>query len=247
MRFSARSYRFSRVTAAEMIRAIIFDLDGTLSDTEPLHYEAFTSVLRADGVELTREYYFSRLVGLTDHDCFAEVLRENGKAAGDEYIRELIARKAAIYQASIRDRDVLYPGAADFVRECAARFPLMLVTGTLREEAETILRRAKIRGLFVDIVTAEDTQRGKPEPDGFIAALGRLGFMLRQRPPIQPGECLAIEDTAAGIEAARRAGMRVLALAHTARDTVLAGADIVRRSLADTDLDDVLRRLARTA
>ena len=201
--------------------------------------------MRPEGVELSREEYFSRLIGFNDHDCFATVLSEKGKNASEAHVADLIERKAVAYQVMIRDRDVMYPGAVDFARQCAARFPLMLVTGTLYVEAEMILRRANLRESFVDIIAAEDVEHGKPAPDGFIAALGRLGFLLRLRPPIEPSQALAIEDTAAGIEAARRAGMRVLALKHTAPESDLAGADLIRASIGETDLDDILRSLAR--
>jgi beta-phosphoglucomutase len=230
-----------------MIRAIIFDLDGTLADTEPLHFEAFGEVLRTAGIEVSRDDYFSRLIGYTDHDCIALLLREHGTSAGPACLKALIERKTAVYQAMIAGRDVTYPGATEFVRRCRERFPLMLVTGTLRAEAEMILGRAGIRDLFVDVIAAEDVERGKPEPDGFLAALGRFGFILRPHPSIMGAECLVIEDTAAGVESARRAGMRVLAVCHSAPAKALSAADLVRPSLRTTDLDDILRQLAASA
>jgi HAD superfamily hydrolase (TIGR01509 family) len=226
------------------VRAIMFDLDGTLADTEPLHFEAFNAVLRPHEIEIPRADYFSRLIGCDDRGCFTLILREHRKPVGHALIGELIAQKTAVYQAIVAERQVLFPGAAEFVRCCAHRFPLALVTGTLRAEAELILRKAEIRGLFTDIVAAEDVEQGKPEPDGFNAALGRLGYILRPRPPLLAAECLTIEDTAAGIEAAQRAGMHVLAVAQTVPASRLAAADIVRPSLAETNLDDLLRLLA---
>jgi beta-phosphoglucomutase len=172
------------------------------------------------------------------------VLRENHKDTGEQLVADLIARKTVVYQEIIAERDVLFPGAEKFVRDCAHRFPLMIATGTLRAEAEAILRRAGLRELFLDIIAAEDVERGKPEPDGFIAALGRIGFILRQRDPVMADECLVVEDTQAGIEAAHRAGMNVLALCHVAPAADLAGADVVRASIAELDLDEILRALA---
>jgi len=229
-----------------MIRAVIFDLDGTLVDTEPIHFAAFNEVLSAEAIQIDRDDYFKRLIGYNDHDCFAAVLSEHGKDASEDRIAALTARKTTIYQSMVAEREVLYDGAEKFVRDCAHRFPLMIATGTLRAEAETILRRGGLRDLFLDIIAAEDVARGKPEPDAFDLALGRFGFILRQRDPILPDQCLVVEDTPAGIEAAHRAGMKVLALCQTAPAADLARADVVRPSMLGLDLDDVLKALRGT-
>ncbi|MGD0074642.1 MAG: HAD family phosphatase [Candidatus Binataceae bacterium] len=225
-----------------MIRAIIFDLDGTLADSEPLHFAAFAELLAAEGIALSREEYFEHLIGYTDHDCFAVVMREHGRPADEATVARLAARKATLYQEMIANRDLLYPGAAEFVRRCAARVPIAVATGTLRDEAELILGRAGLRKLFVDVVAAEDVANGKPAPDSFLAAHNRIAERLN--PPLKRDECLVIEDTAAGIEAGRRAGMKVLAIAHSALPSDLVKADLVRNSLAEIDLDDILRRLS---
>jgi len=234
---------FSEQKATD-VRAIIFDLDGTLADTELLHLEAYNYVLRAEGIELATTDYFRRLAGRNDYDCFTLLLRERRIPANEARVNELIARKSAFFQAIASHRAVFFPGALQFVRCCAARFPLALVTGALRVEAELLLRKGEILELFAESVAAEDVERGKPAPDGFKLAMLRLGRASDQQGSLAAAECLAIEDTRAGVTAAHQAGMRVLAVAQTVAISELANADIVRSSLAQTDLNEVLRQLA---
>ena len=131
-----------------------------------------------------------------------------------------------------------HAGADAFVRACVERFPLVAMTSTSYATADKALKAAGLASFFLDILTVAEADHPKPAPDVLLATLGRIGFLLRDRNPIEPRECLVVESSIDGIEAAKRAGMRSLAIG-----TQAAKADFVRDSFAAIDLDEILRAL----
>jgi beta-phosphoglucomutase len=212
----------------EKLRAILFDCDGTIADNEPIHLRMFQAVLRDLGIDLTEKDYYDIYLGMDDQDCFRSVLEANGKPAPPELIRTLIERKAGLYESAIRKELRVYPGVVRLVRAAAARYELAVVSGALRAELELILQAANIREAFKVITSAEDVSAGKPDPEGFIKGLAALnGTDPRPDPPIRPAECLVIEDSFAGVDAAKAADMRCLAVTNSYPRDVLKKADRV--------------------
>ena len=120
----------------------------------------------------------------------------------------------------------------------------MLVTAsTSYARAQNALEAAGVAAYFLDIVTVAEVDHPKPAPDLLLATLGRIGFRLRDRNPIEPRECLVVESSVEGIEAAHRAQMRCLAIGHTVAPGELEKADFVRDSFIEIDLDEILRSL----
>jgi len=211
-------------------RALVFDFDGVIADDEPLHLAAFQRTLAAEGVALTAEAYYARYLGFDDHDAIVEALREAGRPLTPERAEALMAAKAGHFLDLVRDGVRIFPGVPEFVRAAAARVPLAIASGALRREIALILAQAGLTRAFAAIVSAEDVEEGKPSPATFLCALARL----RERVPDLAAEhCLVVEDSRAGIEAARRAGMRCLAVTNSYAAEALADADLVVRSLEE--------------
>ncbi|HEX4945101.1 MAG TPA: HAD family phosphatase [Blastocatellia bacterium] len=220
------------------LKAIIFDFNGVIVDDEPLHLELFRKVLREEGIFLSDEDYHEKYLGYDDRGCFTAVLCDNARtpdAASDMFIHELIERKAEYYRQAIQERMLLFPGVVELVRRCAAAYPLAIASGALRSEIEFVLERGAIREYFPVIVAAEDVSECKPDPEGYLKALEQLN--ATRSDVIAAHECLVIEDSIAGIEAAKAAGMKCLAVTNSYKAEELHAADKVVASLEAITLE----------
>lgn len=224
------------------LRAIIFDFDGVIADTEPLHFAALQRVLADIDITLTEAEYYADYLGFDDRGCFLAALRTHRRETSPALLGELMDRKAQAYLAAIRDHLAIFPGVRELVHDAAARVPLAIASGALRNEIELILEEAGLRKAFCHITSAEDVTRGKPAPDPFLHAMAGLNRQPAQ-PTLTPQDCLVIEDSLPGIRAARAAGMKVLAVANTHTVQDLGEADAITHSLADTRLADLQSRL----
>ncbi len=224
---------------AVVIRAILFDFNGILVDDEPIHLEMFQRVLGEEGIALTAAQYYEHYLGMDDRGCLAAVLEGAGQQASVPRLMRLIARKASYYQERIRGSGYPpFPGAFQLVREAAAAgLMLGVVSGALREEVQGALRQAGVAEMFKTLVTADDVAQGKPDPEGYRAALDALNAL----PPLperllHPHEVVAIEDSPAGLAAAADVGLLTLGVAHTYPAAKLHDADAVVESLRGLDL-----------
>jgi beta-phosphoglucomutase len=225
-----------------VLEAVIFDFDGVVVDSEPVHMACFRQVLQAEyGLGFTDREYYDKYLAYTDAECFAQILRENGRVFSDEDIRRLGRRKTALVQEMLsRSVDPL-PGAIELMRAARdAGVALAICSAALREEIELPLLRAKALELVQVIVSAEDVHAGKPDPAGYNLARWRLSEIVGREIP--PGFCVAIEDSPGGILAARAANLHVLAVTNTVSADALTAADRVAASLAGLTLED-LRKL----
>jgi HAD superfamily hydrolase (TIGR01509 family) len=218
--------------------AVIFDFDGVITDSEILHFRAFNAVLAKHGFELTKQEYYKTYLGLSDVDCFKTLIRESRLGVPESQVQPLVQQKTKVFEQLARAEGRIIEGVREFLQTLSEnRVPTAICSGALRAEIELILEEAKLRGYFEVIVSAEEVKRGKPDPQGFILALKKLN--QRRVKPIGPGHCIVIEDSHWGLQAARAAKMRTIAVTNTYEADQLKGADKVVARLSDLTLQDL--------
>lgn len=206
-----------------MAKAVVFDFDGVLANSEPLHLAATQEVFASLGLTLSSEEYYARYLGFDDETMFRALAEHRGWRFPDGQVAALVAEKARVFDAVIHRTDVLFPGAAECVQRLAREFPLGIASGALRHEIELILKRAQLDLHIKFIVASGDTPNSKPAPDPYARAAQLHG--------LPPSECVAIEDSRWGIESARAAGLTCVGITNTYPAQELGAADRVVSSL----------------
>ena len=223
-----------------MIRAVIFDFDGVLVDSERLHYEALVHVLRAKGMDLSWEDFKKGCLGVPDRNAVRWALERNG-VDDEEQVLEVLRLKTEVYDGWLAERVLISDEVVEVVKVLAQKFLLVIATGSFQYQVEAVLSRAGVRHLFSVIVGYGDYEKGKPDPTPFLLAMEKLNQSLSL--PLKPSECIVLEDSPAGIRAAINAGMRCVAVRSYFDDEALKGADIVVDNLRELLLPRVWEHL----
>ena len=218
-----------------MLSAVIFDFDGIVVDTEPLHYKAFQQLLVPLGLGYSWEQYLEHYLGFDDRDAFREAFRAGGLPLSDRDLRALMDSKAGAFQDIVSVGVAPYPGVVELIRSISGALPLALCSGALRSDIDPILAQLDLTGAFDALVTADEVAASKPDPESYRLAVQRLRDLYPGR--IDAAASLAIEDTPAGIASATGAGLKVLAVTNSYPKDRLAGAFRVVDSLAGIDLE----------
>jgi len=242
------------------IGAVIFDFNGVLVDDESVHFDLFREVLALEGVTITERDYHERYLGYDDRRCFEAALRDAGQSANPEHLDRLIAKKARRY-VEVADQGLrFFPAAAETLGAVAARWPVAICSGALRSEIEYALRQLDRYDQIAAIISAEDTDKCKPDPEGYRLALvalrahacngqscgGAIATGQKMSLDLAPADCLVVEDSLAGIASAKGAAMRAIGVPNTYTSLQLrqAGADEIVEGLATLTPEWIERRFA---
>jgi beta-phosphoglucomutase len=200
-----------------VLKAVLFDFNGVIIKDEAIHRELIDELLLAENLPPQGKEFWQVSVGRSDRSCIKELLKLRGRFITDEYLDKLIAKKAIAYQQRMSQVATLpiYTEVVQFIQQMYERgYKLAIVTGAIRSEVELVLQQCEIARYFETIVSGDEIEQSKPDPEGYLLSIDRLN-KLDPDLNLLPSECLAIEDTFAGLQAVKAAGIQAVAIAHT--------------------------------
>jgi beta-phosphoglucomutase len=208
--------------------ATLFDFDGVLVDSEPVHLAAFNDVLAKHGIALGEREYVERYLSLDDAGVFRAALTRGQQTLREEEVRALVEAKHPRFLARFADAFRVFPGARELVARRATRGPVGVVSGALHEEITFALDRMGLRDAVRFIVSAERTPAAKPDPAPYLLGVDELRRLGHE------GGVVVVEDSPGGVVSAKKADLRCVAVTHSCASDELtrAGADAVAADLA---------------
>jgi beta-phosphoglucomutase family hydrolase len=222
-----------------MFKAVIFDFDGVITDSEVLHLRAFNKSLVQFGIELTTKDYYQNYLGFSDFDCYKMLITQGLLKIDEQQIAGIIKRKSAIFEELAKTEGRTIEGVHEFLKMLEKNnIPMAICSGSLLVEIELVLDEAHLRHFFKAIVSAEQVKKGKPHPEGFLLALQKLNNDAPQ-PPVAANQCIVIEDSHWGLQAGKAAGMHTIAVTNSYDAEQLTMAEKVVARLSDLTIDDL--------
>jgi len=219
------------------LSGVVFDFDGVLADSEPLHLRAFQQALAPRHITLAPNDYYKRYLGFDDVGVFRALARDGRWELTEATLAELVTVKGKRFDALVKQGAALFPGAADAVRRIAGKVPVAIASGALRAEIETLLSKHGLLCHFKTVVASGDTPRSKPSPDPYAKAVALLRPFTATA-GLDPDGCfVAIEDSNWGIESALAAGLRCIGIAQTYPAETLRNAHVVLPSIDRLDIE----------
>ncbi len=206
-----------------MVKVVIFDFDGVISDSEILHFRAFNEVLAQFDFQIQKSDYYEKYLGLTDKDCYKTLITEGHLPIAEDGVSDLVAEKKVIYKKLAEADGHIIEGVRPFLDLLNGLGIIKAVcSGALDEEIQSTLRQAGLEDEFVTVVAADHVLVGKPDPEGYGLTLTQLQAL---DPTLTANQCIVIEDSHWGLAAARGAGMKTIAVTNSYPASQLGMAD----------------------
>ena len=224
-----------------MLKAVIFDFDGVIFDSEPLHFQAFNNALEKDGIEIPISKYYQDYLGYTDYECIESVNKDYSMGLDKNGMEDLAKRKCDAFEELVRRNKNIIEGVAEFLELLKAESVRMAIcSGAIAYDVKIMLEGSDLADYFEFIVSADDVKKGKPDPEGYLLSLKKLNDTCDEK--IEARDCIVIEDSHWGIEAAQKAGMPTVVVTNTYAADEFKTADLVTERLDELTMEQ-LRKL----